>query len=212
MNRANWISLGVFFLVSIGMIPNSHAKSFQCNLKLDTFHLPSIAGCQMSLVNGKLVESYTSFFGNNQSLELDICPTDPQPPVKAKTVAKKLIKIPSLKAQGNESYWIEQLQGEAFYAQIGEVRADWRQFREMLEQSAGEMSNSALELQVKTSGKNMEVLMNGELAAKGNFSKAQGKYELDLQGTTQFSFAPSNEAKTFVISSDGGTYFFKGGC
>ena len=82
----------------------------------------------------------------------------------------------------------------------------------MLEQSAGEMSNSALELQVKTSGKNMEVLMNGELAAKGNFSKAQGKYELDLQGTTQFSFAPSNEAKTFVISSDGGTYFFKGGC
>ena len=93
MNRANLISLGVFFLVSIGMIPNSHAKSFQCNLKLDTFHLPSIAGCQMSLVNGKLVESYTSFFGNNQSLELDICPTDPLPPVKAKTVAKKLIKI-----------------------------------------------------------------------------------------------------------------------
>ena len=92
MNRANLISLGVFFLVSIGMTPNSHAKSFQCNLKLDTFHLPSIAGCQMSLVNGKLVESYTSFFGNNQSLELDICPTDTLPPVKAKIVAKKLGK------------------------------------------------------------------------------------------------------------------------
>ena len=50
----------------------------------------------MSLVKQEAVESYTSFFGNNQSLELDICPTDPLPPVKAKTVAKasKKSRIP----------------------------------------------------------------------------------------------------------------------
>lgn len=212
MKKANWIFLGVFFLITIGMIPNSHAKSFQCNLKLEAFHFPSIAGCQMSLVKGKPIESYTSFFGNNQSLQLDICPTDPLPTAKARTVAKKLLKIPSLKSQGDESYWVKQLQGEAFYAQIGEDRAIWRQLREMLAQNAGEMSNSALELQIKTSGENMEVLMNGELAANGNFRRAQGKYELDLQGTTQFSFAPTSKAKTFVVSSDGGTYIYKGGC